>query len=305
MYRKTIRGLIAALATTLSLQAAALPLSEYNLILIEDYNFSGGDVEGKSFIGGNLNAQGRAVDLAIKEPTLTLSDTVKVVGDINAVNLNVQHGNVVYGGSANVDNINFNGAGQAIHDTSLSIDTMAAELIEASQNYASMAVNGIFSSVTSSLDYNENGSLAVFDVSAADIFAQNTSLRLNSNAAETVIINVSGTDISVAGGVNLVDGFRHDNIGASNILWNFYEATTIDFNNLAMFGSVLAPTANITGGAVFDGAVAANSYTGAREFHRFLFEPPVTDVPEPSTFLLLLSGLGLLATRRAVIRQQH
>ncbi|WP_075188345.1 choice-of-anchor A family protein [Teredinibacter haidensis] len=299
MYQKALKVLIATAAVAISLNATALPLSEYNLILAEDYNFSGGDVEGKTFIGGNLNASGRAVDLATKEPTLTLSDTVKVVGDINANNINIQHGNIIYAGSNNVTgSINFNGAGGLIHDSSLSIDAVMADLETASLQFSGLSANGAYTTGTTSLDYLGSDAVAVFNVDATDIFAQNNSLRLNYNAAETVIINVSGSIIEAKGGVNLVDGFRSHELGARNILWNFFEADTIDFNNIAMFGSVLAAGADITGGAVFDGSVAANSYTGGREFHRFLFNPPAIDVPEPSSGILLMLGIGLLALGR-------
>lgn len=48
----------------LSATVFASPLSEYNLILLEDYNFQGGDVEGRTFIGGDLNAAGMGADFA-------------------------------------------------------------------------------------------------------------------------------------------------------------------------------------------------------------------------------------------------
>lgn len=302
MYRKTLKTLVIASVAAMSLTAAAMPLEEYNLVLAQDYNFSGGDVEGKTFIGGNLNAAGRAADFATKEPQLTVSDTLKVVGDITATNINMQHGNVVYGGNNNVGHINFNGPGELIHDNTLSIDAVFAELVDYSTFYASLSSNGSFVAENSSLSYYDTAPLAVFNVSASDVFAQNTGLKLDYNAADTVVINVSGANISVAGGVNLLDGFRPNELGAQNILWNFYEAETIDFRDIAMFGSVLAPTADLIGGAVFDGSVGAKSYTGGREFHRFLFNPPSVDVTEPSSIALLMMGLGaLIAVRKRKI----
>lgn len=298
MYRKTLKTLIIASMAAMSLSATAMPLQEYNLVLAQDYNFSGGDVEGKTFIGGNLNAAGLAADFATKEPQLTVSDTLKVAGDITATNINMQHGNVVYGGANNVGNINFNGPGELIHDTTLSVDAVFSELVNYSASYAALSSGGTFTAGNSTLSYHDAGPLAVFNVSANDVFAQNTGLKLDYNTASTVVINVSGTNISVAGGVNLLDGFRPHELGARNILWNFYEATSIDFRDIAMFGSVLAPTADLIGGAVFDGSVGAKSYTGGREFHRFLFNPPSVDVTEPNSIALLMLGLGALIVVR-------
>ncbi|MFD2094426.1 choice-of-anchor A family protein [Corallincola platygyrae] len=280
----------AALVFGFSINAQAMPLSDYNLILLENYNFQGGDVEGKTFIGGDLNAGGYAADFGSRAPSG--EDSLSVVGDINASNLNIQNGNLVYGSALNVGNVNMNGGGTIRHDPTLSITGVVNELIDTSFSYSNMSANGFYDAFSSTLTYTGNDAVAVFDVAATEVFAQNTSLRLDSGNADTVIINLSGVDITAAGGVNLVDGFHHQDIGAENILWNFYEAEAIDFNNLAMFGSVLATFADITGGAVFDGAVAARSYTGGREFHNFLFNPPTVDVNEPVT--LGLFGLGLL-----------
>ena len=63
--------------------------------------------------------------------------------------------------------------------------------------------------------------------------------------------------------------------GASGL--KLSDPTPFDFNGLAMKGAVLAPYASTTGGAVFDGAFCAKSYTGAREFHL----PPFTGTIEP------------------------
>lgn len=299
MYWKTLKTLAGATIAALSLSSAAMPLEEYNLILAEDYNFAGGDVEGKAFIGGNLNAAGMGADFGIKEPQLTVSDTLQVVGNITAANINIQHGNVVVGGEANVGNFNFNGEGDLYFDSSLSIDAVFAELTSISDVYSNFSGNGTYDIDNATLTYTGTDSLAVFNVDPEKIFAQNTGLKLAYNDAETVIINVSGTNVNVSGGVNLLDGFRAEELGARNILWNFYEAETVDFGGIAMFGSVLAPTASISGGAVFDGSVGAKEYTGGREFHRFLFNPPTVDVAEPSSIALLALGLGaLIAVRR-------
>lgn len=298
MYRKTIQAIAGVIITSFSLSAATMPLEEYNLILAQDYNFQGGDVEGKAFIGGSLKAPGQAADFGSREPQLTVSDTLQVVGNITAANINIQHGNVVYGGTANVGHFNLNGLGSVIQDSSLSIDAVFSELLDYSADYASLASNASYDMPSKTLNYYGSDALAVFDVNAGDVFAQNTGLKLNYNNAETVIINVSGVDISVAGGVNLLDGFRHEQLGAPNILWNFFEAESVDFRDINMFGAVLAPLADIRGGAVFDGSVGANSYTGGREFHRFLFNPPTTEVSEANSAALLLLGLITLVTAR-------
>ena len=287
---------IAAFALSCCSTVFALPLSDYNLVLFGDYDFQGGDVEGKTLVGGQLNASGYGAVFGSKAPKF--GDTLTVAGDVNATNLTLENGNLVYGGTLNVGNVNMNGGGTVTHSSSIDLSAIAFELQQASFGFSLMANNGLYDATAKTLQYSGADSTAVFNVTASDLFAQNTSLRLNSGSAQSVIINVVGKNITAGGGTNLVDGFRHSDIGAGNILWNFYEAETIDFNNLAMFGSVLATSADLSGGAVFDGAVAANSYVGGREFHNFLYTPATVTVDEPTTVALLLIGMIAMVRRR-------
>lgn len=290
-------------------------IGTYNLILLEDYNFQGGDVQGQAFIGGNLNAQGHYAEFGSRlENTDTAIDAVTIVGDVNANGVRVlRDNNLVYGGALNASVVELNDGddGQLINNPDLSIADMASELFADTAYYASLSSNGTYSNGV--FNYAGSDSVAVFNISALDIFSQNSNLSLNWGAAETVIINVSAegfanSNIAIGGGVNLNNGFTQQS-GFSNILWNFYDAQSINFNGVAMKGSVLAPFANTSGGASFDGAFAANSYTGAREFHNFVFnyERPqdVVEVSEPSVaFMTAFLLFALVARRRARAEQQ-
>ncbi|MEJ2073983.1 MAG: choice-of-anchor A family protein [Reinekea sp.] len=280
-------------------------LATHNLILHNDYNYQGGDVEGATFVGGDLNTSGQASDFGSKFGTKVNANNaaLSVVGDVNGSttwngqtiygDIHVQHGDFVYGGALNANPI-MNGGGAVYQDKSLSIANIWNELTQASTD----TLNAITSN-QKELTYTGSDAVAVFNYSADDLFAQNTSLMLNAGSADTVVINVSGKAIKAGGGTNLVNGFNHNGIGAANILWNFYEAESVDFNNLAMWGAILAVDADLTGGAVFDGSVAALSYTGAREFHKFDFNPPV-EVSEPGALALFALGLIAMIRRRKI-----
>ncbi|GAB2681817.1 choice-of-anchor A family protein [Aliiglaciecola sp. 3_MG-2023] len=302
---KLVKSLF-AFAVLASLSGAATATSgtigKYNLLLLGDYNFSGGDVQGQSFIGGDLNSSNPVEFGSRLANTDTAIDAVTIVGDLNANRVRVlRDNNLVYGGDLNGTAIELNDGddGQLIHDSSLTVADIKTELYADTAYFAGLSSTGSFSS--GNFDYAGSENMAVFDVSAADIFAQNSNLSMNWGSAETVIINVSGTDINIGGGVNLNNGFNGD-AAFSNIVWNFFEATNIDFNGLASKGSVLAPYADTSGGASFDGSFAAVSYTGAREFHNYTFDytpPTSTKVAEPSLFgLMLLSGLLVIRKRR-------
>lgn len=288
--KSVLHGLVLACATALSASALASPLSDYNLILTGDYRYTGGEVEGAVFIGGSLLASGQSPTLGTR--VSSNPNALTVAGDIKAANLNMTRGNLVYGGSLQVQNVNMNGKGQKIATPGLSVAPLAAQLQQESTAWAQMVANGTFDKGT--LSYSGDASLAVFDLDFSQLFANNSNLKLNVGSASQVVINVRGSTVNVGGGVNLSSGFK--SLGAANILWNFHEATSINFNGIGMVGSVLALNADTKGGSVFDGSFAAKSYTGGREFHQYgynlrLPEPPPQSIPEPTGFALLLSSL--------------
>lgn len=276
--------------------ALAGPLANYNLLLFQDYNYQGGEVEGRTLLGGNLNAAGQSPTFATAWPVAPLVSTLEVVGNTTAANINMQSGNFVHKGSVAVGNINHNGGGSTILDSGLSVATAQAECQLDTQAWALIPANGSFLGAPFSytLQYTGPSNLAVFTLPATTIFAANNTLQLNVPAGKTVLINVTGTTITVGGGVNL-SGSGWSTVGYGKIAWNFPQATSIDFAGIAMKGAVLAPYAATTGGAVFDGAFCAKSYTGAREFHLPAFTGTIEPPPLPTlstTWGALKAGAG-------------
>ncbi|MEJ2044154.1 MAG: choice-of-anchor A family protein [Reinekea sp.] len=185
-------GLLATLMGA-SVTAMAMPLSDYNLILHNDYNYQGGDVEGATFVGGDLNTSGQASDFGSKFGTKVNANNaaLSVVGDVNGSttwngqtiygDIHVQHGDFVYGGALNANPI-MNGGGAVYQDKSLSIANIWNELTQASTDYSQLSANGTLNAITSNqkeLTYTGSDAVAVFNYSADDLFAQNTSLMLN------------------------------------------------------------------------------------------------------------------------------
>ena len=304
-----------------SLSASALPLNEYNLIIAEDFVHNSSSIGGKAFIGGNMIAN-NAADIGVTLTPSSSLDSLVTVGNIEGNNnwFNVQAGNVVTGGSVNHAGFNFNGGGSLIQGNQSALaaqrDSMISELNTASTNYSNLLANGSVVKETNKTSFNYSGSqsTAIFNVKAADVFTQNSALQLNAGAAETVIINISTAymagsagqlayDFTAPGGINFTSGFAANsnstNLGASNILWNFYDATELTLQGMDTFrGSLLAMGANIMSIGTADGSIAAKSLIQNRQIHDYAFVPP-SEVPLPASVQFLLMGLfALIGLRR-------
>jgi choice-of-anchor A domain-containing protein len=285
--------------------ASATPLEDYNLILFGDFAVSGGSghIHGKAFIGGDLNGQNPDFGSGLSK-SLTV-DTLEVAGNLNANQVTVQAGHLAYGGVNNLGGINCNGNGlsgaclKAVSGLDGKAAGLFAELRAESTYYAGLASTGNVDLAGRHLSYTGAATdLAVFNLDGNDLFAQNSNWDLDFGAADKVMINVFGDVLASAGGINLNGGFSHAN--AENILWNFYDADSVDFGSTQWFGSVLALDAIVDLENDLNGTLAANSYVGNGQTHiaGWNATPPLATVPEPQTYLLMLMGLGFLGLRR-------
>lgn len=282
-------------------------LSTYNLITFGDLTTTS-EVEGRTLVGGNLNTS--SSNFGVEFGNATGIDILTVAGNINGNSIQVNNGGNLRIGGASFATVNLNGGGQQINDNS--VGSFVNDVQVAMTGYSSF-LTGLASTASVSLPGNNDqptgvtfnaapagpNNVAVFDIAGNDLFNNNKvqQIGLNFNGADTVVINVSGSSIVYNGG-NFVGSFASDN-AASKVIWNFFEADTIQLDRV-LWGSVLAPGAAITGiggnptNQVIEGSVVANSLLTNSEIHL----PTFTGfVPAPSTAGALAFG-GLLAARR-------
>ncbi|MFD1294960.1 choice-of-anchor A family protein, partial [Lutibacter holmesii] len=128
-----------------------------------------------------------------------------------------------------------------------------------------------------------NSAIEIFNVTAADLVGPGFSTDMefaNISANATIIINVSGTNVSV--GYRALAGRVSDpNIGSSdadalvyNLVWNFYEATSVT-NTVDLNGALIAPLADLDvkgniNGRVYIGGNLTHSGAGT-EIHNYPF----------------------------------
>jgi choice-of-anchor A domain-containing protein/MYXO-CTERM domain-containing protein len=300
---------------TASASVMAGPLNDYNLILSGDLAISGGSghIHGKAFIGGNVTGSNPEFGHDLNRPANKTNYTAEIAGNLNAGN-NAKFfaGRVALGGTTNGKSechggfVNNKGCIDNVSGLDAKNVDLFSQLTAESNFYKSLASTG----VVSNKDLNQSKfiysgaqtDLAVFDISGTSLFNSNGWDAIF-GSAKNIVINVSGTKIDMTHNVNLMGNLGNSSF-YDNILWNFYEATSITFNN-RWAGSVLAVNAVIDiKNSDFDGSVAAKSYIGNGQIHDYHWSytpptPPPIKVPEPSSLLLGLLGLGALLLARA------
>lgn len=321
-------------------------LREWNLVVLGDLT-SSSEVEGRTFVGGDLSGNSSNYNINPGTASTNGQPGLTVVGDVNGGTKNLNNGSgAVIGGSVN-SGFNLNGnpqtvqVGGSISNTNVNSNTVNsnlassnpqflldlqqdASLIATSATNLSLDLSGLSSNSSFTIVGNKGvfsaqpdaDGVAVFNISAADLDSIGE-IQFNLNGADTAIVNVSGTSITLND--NFLGGTN--NLGES-VIWNFYEAENLTLTT-AFGGSVLAPKADahtynyIQGSAVFgnliqDGEMHVGTYNGT-------YTPPSssssssssggstgsssssggTQVPEPGMLGLFAAGAaGLIIWRR-------
>lgn len=259
---------------TCALDDAALVMSRYSLIVLDDL-WTNSDVENRTFVGGNITSDASA-NFGINVGGIDAAEAMLVVvGDVVSGNpLQLNAGSMRLGGNLNGRVINFNGGGSLIPDHNQSDGPVTTMLQDASAQLAALPTNNTAQlpagqpgparfNVT---NVNEDGA-AIFEVAADQLFNNGAQqIELNPGGASMVVINVTGATINWTSG-NLVGSFT-DLQARSRIVWNFPQASTINFNSYNMMGAVLAPYAHVTTAANIDGTVVVRALTTTSEIHQ-------------------------------------
>ena len=272
-------------------------ISDYNAVIFGNASAEGGDTEGRLAVGGNLSAKWYSVGNAASADASKYS--LVVGGNLNAEGKwQVFNGNTAYGGSLiaapstvspyTVTNTNgvldFAAIKTQMQSVSTYMSTMAGNGAAVYDGYSTMTLTG------------NNSTLNVFNLTAdqAAKWASVSSRIIQVPAGSTAIINVSGKSGSLSNGMSL------SGTSSTNVIFNYWEATSLDVRSMAVLGSLLAPnadltltSANINGTAVVNGST--HMYGG--EYHNYGFSgsiPGESSVPEPSTLTFGCMALGIM-----------
>lgn len=274
---------------------------------------NGGDMKvgGDLTSGANMNGGGDVFAGGDVKKVNANGASVYAGGDVQ--NTNAQH--IHHGGEVK----NSNGAKHA-GDTSTAglsdeiaaaVAAYTAELLDTSAYLASLTP-------TNALTYSANGQQALLDagtgsgVAVYSIGDLNAALKNRSQLIvsppagyDAIVINVAGQNVSLPGTINFNNGAG---LGA-NVIWNFYEATNVNFGSKTWYGSVLAPNAHLQMSNFIEGSVVARSLNqnGAIRMGGLGAPGLVVDqmraaVPEPATWAMMILGFGAVG---AVLRRRR
>lgn len=257
---------------------------DFNVFVLQDIYQPSSDTQGKMAAGRDIYLSYYSVGDQL--PSSGGTEDVLIAGrDLTYISGGIFGGNVVYGNSTNLPI-----PAVSILDGTLRQDTpinFAAEqtyLQNLANTLALYAVNGTVGSQWGGLTLTGNDPyLNVFSVSGADLSTANN-VTISVPNGSTVLVNIDGTDVSWMGGLSV------SGTSINNVLYNFFEATTLSIMGIDIRGSILAPFADVNfATGVQNGQMIAYSLSGQGQFNNSKF---VGNIPVETTIINTAQIIG-------------
>lgn len=243
-----------------------------NVVVRENTTPIGGSVGGILWVGGNATVSGYSVGAALGN---SCSDYGLVVGGDLSGQVNAgQTAASIYGSTANTTV-----TACALTDARVvDFGAVSTTLLDLSARLKALPANGDVTRIAGITTLTgPSETLNVFHLTAAELL-QGGRTHFGVPTSSTVLVNISGESVHwsasgflLPGGTDTCDATAQGN-ACTKILYNLYEATSVDLTSIEIYGSVLAPKATLSGAhASLYGQAFVGALLGQIEYHPFLF----------------------------------
>jgi len=251
------------------------PAKGFNAFILKDITQPSADTEGKMAVGRDAYLSNYSV--GDKLPSSSGTVDVLVVGrNLTFTSGAVCGGNVVYGNSTNLPlNAVSYVDGTLRQDTPIDFTAAATYLQNLSLQLSTNVTNGTTEMQWGAVKMSGSDPfLNIFSVNGADLSSANNVIIDVPNGA-VVLVNVTGETVSWGGGFNV------KGTAINNVIYNFYETTSLTIKGINVTGSLLAPLAHVNFiSGVQNGQMICKSLEGRGQFNNALF---IGNIPSTTT----------------------
>ena len=279
---------------------AATAFDGLNVLIQDNFQSQFSEVQGVLAVGGNATLFNYGVDLLSTPYGGAGGYGLVVGGDLTFTSGGVgtpiaNPAQTYYGGTLSGSLVNFTAG------INNSVNPLSFNSLFNQASVASTALAGYSNTGAATLDpggysgwlaLTGDGSSAVqvFSISGTDLQTRHQIVVNNVPTTSAVLVNVTGTFAELAS----VDSTAPFASFGGNVLFNFMDATQVNFAQTGLYASVLAPNALITSNSGhIQGVVIAKDWNGNFEVQPGA-APMLLAVPEPETYAMMLAGLGLM-----------
>ncbi len=316
-----------------SVAGASVDLGNYSIFATGNVNLTNLNVGYGVAAGGNLTTSGVSIGSSLGSGTIGVisgGNTDITYGSFNTSimsgnNLSLQsasvsgvasavkNASVTYGsvGGGVVYGKNYSGSSYIAHTkgtTELALDfaTAAQQVTSYAANLASLTATGTANVAWGNLTLT--GSLAdtnVFSISSSTL-ANISSINIVAPTSSTVVINVTGSSVSLT---NM--GINNNGIKSSNVIFNFYQASSVNISGVSLTAELLAmnATTTINNASVHAPVLTNNLVSSGTSYDGFGYNSgsgtlpagiiSVAPVPETASLAILSTAMfGLLFRSR-------
>ena len=238
--------------------------ADFNVFTCGNASVSNSDVEGRMAVAGDASLTNYSIGSTLI-PSNGSRDDLIAGTNLTFNTGQVYAGNAVYGTTASVNNVGLP-SGSLIQDTPLDFTNDCTDLLTLSDDLCARPGTNVAGSGTLQMSA-ANPSENVFYVTAANL-ANANGIQISAPAGAIVVINVTGSPAHFQ-----YLGITINGTDRQHVLWNFCDAMQLTINGIAVEGSVLAPSTDVTfNNGQINGTLISRDLAGSGQSHNQPFQ---------------------------------